>query len=359
MTEPKTPGAPMAPEPVSDDQADRIPRATQLGDDVQALEQGPNELAGATARSLAGNIESVIRGKSAEIRLVICALAAGGHVLFDDVPGTAKTVLSRAIAQSIDGASATRIQCTPDLQPADVTGSSVYNQKTRDFEFREGPIFTNILLLDEVNRATPKTQAALLEAMAEHQVTVDGVTRRLPRPFLLLATENPVEYEGTFLLPEAELDRFFVRASLGYPGADDELEIVRDQRHGHPLDALEPVVTLAAIEQLQAAAENIHIDELLQDWIIRIVRSTRSLEVVELGASVRGSIALERAVRAWALLDGRDYVVPGDVEELLVPILAHRVLFSAGFASDARRRGRAASLRDFAGQVMQAAPLQL
>ena len=311
-----------------------------------------------TARRLAASIESVIRGKSAEVRLVVCALAAGGHVLFDDVPGTAKTVLSRAIAQSIDGAKATRIQCTPDLQPADVTGSSVYSQKTRDFEFRPGPIFTNILLLDEVNRATPKTQAALLEAMAEHQVTVDGVTRKLPRPFLLLATENPVEYEGTFLLPEAELDRFFLRTSLGYPGADDELKIVREQRYGHPLDSVVPVVELAAIERLQSAAEDVYVNELLQEWIIRLVRATRDLDIVELGASVRGSIALERAVRAWALIDGRDHVVPADVEALLVPVLAHRVLFTASFASDARRRGRATSLRDFAQRCVEAAPLR-
>ena len=193
--------------------------------------------------------------------------------------------------------------------------------------------------------------------MAENQVTVDGVTRPLPRPFLLLATENPVEYEGTFLLPEAELDRFFLRTSLGYPDAADELEIVRDQRHGHPLDSVVPVVALVAVERLQAAAEAIYVDELLQEWIIRLVRATRSLDIVELGASVRGSIALERAVRAWALLDGRDYVVPADVETLLIPVLAHRVLFTASFASDARQRGRATSLSDFAERCMQAEPL--
>ncbi len=317
----------------------------------------PAEQAFETARRLTASIESVIRGKSAEVRLVVGALAAGGHVLFDDVPGTAKTVLSRAIAQSIDGARATRIQCTPDLQPADVTGSSIYSQKTLDFEFRPGPIFTNILLLDEVNRATPKTQAALLEAMAEHQVTVDAVTRPLPRPFLLLATENPVEYEGTFLLPEAELDRFLLRTSLGYPGEDDELEIVRDQRHGHPLDSVVPVVDLADIQRLQQAVEDVHVNELLQEWIIRLVRATRDLDFVELGASVRGSIALERAVRARALLDERDYVVPADIEALVVPVLAHRVLFAAAFASDARRRGRETSLREFAERCLDAAPL--
>ncbi len=358
MSESKTPGAPAAVEPVTGVQAPDSTRPALEPVDAHASNDTPREEPVETGKRLAASIESVIRGKSAEVRLVVCALAARGHVLFDDVPGTAKTILSRAIAQSIDGAAATRIQCTPDLQPADVTGSSVYSQKTREFEFRPGPIFTNILLLDEVNRATPKTQAALLEAMAEHQVTVDGVTRPLPQPFLLLATENPVEYEGTFLLPEAELDRFFLRTSLGYPGVDDELEIVRDQRHGHPLDSVVPVVSLSAIERLQIATETIHVNDMLQEWIIRIVRATRTLDIVELGASVRGSIALERAVRAWALLDGRDYVVPADVERLLVPVLAHRVLFTASFASDARRRGRAISLRDFAERCLDAAPLR-
>lgn len=358
MADSNMPGAHATAEPVTggrgNDPAHRARDAViQQDSDVTATAEAVD-----TAERLTANIESVIRGKRVEVKLVVCALAAGGHVLFDDVPGTAKTVLSRAIAQSIDGATATRIQCTPDLQPADVTGSSVYSQKTRDFEFRPGPIFANILLLDEVNRATPKTQAALLEAMAENQVTVDGVTRALPHPFLLLATENPVEYEGTFLLPEAELDRFFLRTSLGYPEAEDELEIVRDQRHGHPLDSVVPVVSLTAVEQLQTAAAGTYVNELIQDWIIRIVRATRSLDIVELGASVRGSIALERAVRAWALLDGRAYVVPTDVEALLVPVLAHRVLFTASFASDARRRGRASSLRDFAERCLRVAPLR-
>lgn len=357
MTESKSPRAPAA-EVADGDAGPDAARPTLHPVDGDDAARAIRAEATDTARRLTASVESVIRGKGDEVRLVVCALAAGGHVLFDDVPGTAKTVLSRAIAQSIDGASATRIQCTPDLQPADVTGSSVYSQKTREFEFRPGPIFTNILLLDEVNRATPKTQAALLEAMAEQQVTVDGVTRPLPSPFLLMATENPVEYEGTFLLPEAELDRFFLRTSLGYPGADDELEIVRDQRHGHPLDAVVPVVALEAVARLQAATEHIHVNELLQEWIIRLVRATRELEIVELGASVRGSIALERAVRAWALLDDRDYVVPADVEALLVPVLAHRVLFTARFASDARRRGRDVSLREFADRCLETAPLR-
>ncbi len=215
------------------------------------------------AARLLANLETVIHGKREQLRLVLCALAADGHVLFEDVPGTAKTVLTRAVAQSIEGATVARIQCTPDLQPADVTGSAIFNLKTREFEFRPGPIFANVVLLDELNRATPKTQAALLEAMAERQVTVDGVTRPLPRPFLLLATENPVEQEGTFVLPEAELDRFFLRTALGYPEAATEVGIVREQRHGHPLERLGPVVTIADVEALRRAVEDVYVDELL------------------------------------------------------------------------------------------------
>src|SRR5881397_2145890 len=205
------------------------------------------------------NIETVVHGKRDEIKLVLAALLCGGHVLFEDVPGTAKTVLARAFAQSIEGATPSRIQCTPDLQPTDVTGLSIYNQRERDFEFRPGPIFANVVLVDEMNRAMPKTQSALLEAMAERQVTVDGHTRRLPDPFLLLATENPIEHEGTFPLPEAQLDRFFLRIALGYPGSDDELRIVRDQRQGHPLKRLGPAVTLTELTELQEAAREVYV----------------------------------------------------------------------------------------------------
>ena len=205
------------------------------------------------AGRLMANIGSVVHGKDDEIRLVVAALACEGHVLFEDVPGTAKTVLARAIAGSIDGVQFARIQCTPDLQPTDVTGLAIFDQKQRDFEFRPGPVFAHVLLVDEINRAMPKTQSALLEAMAEGQVTVDGETRRLPEPFILLATENPIEHEGTFPLPEAQLDRFFLRTSLGYPGEEEELQIIRDQVDGHPLKHLRPVVTLAEVKELQTA----------------------------------------------------------------------------------------------------------
>src|SRR5215213_9839902 len=208
------------------------------------------------ATRLLANVETVVHGKTSEIKLVLAALASGGHVLFEDVPGTAKTVLARAIAGSIEGTISARIQCTPDLQPTDVTGLSVFNQRERDFEFRAGPIFANVVLVDEINRAMPKTQSALLEAMAEQQVTVDGETRVLPDPFLLLATENPIEYEGTFPLPEAQLDRFFLRSALGYPDAEDERRILDEQRHGHPLRLLEPVISVEEVQQLRSAAQD-------------------------------------------------------------------------------------------------------
>jgi MoxR-like ATPase len=275
---------------------------------------------------LRANVEDVVRGKQDEISLVLCALLCRGHVLLEDVPGTAKTVLARAIAQSIEGARASRIQCTPDLQPTDLTGLSVYNQKEREFEFRPGPVFANIVLVDEINRAMPRTQSALLEAMAERQITADGESRALPDPFLILATENPLDHEGTFPLPEAQLDRFFLQTTLGYPSLDDEMTVVQAQRHGHPLDRLEPVVDVEDLRQAQAAVEDIYVDPILQRWLIELVRATRELEIVTVGASVRGSLALEQAVRAWALILGRPFVLPEDVERLFEPVLAHRVL---------------------------------
>ena len=234
-------------------------------------------------QALLANIERVVLGKRDQIELVACALLCEGHVLLDDVPGTAKTVLARAIARSVEGATTARIQCTPDLQPSDVTGLSVYDQRERAFTFQQGPVFTNILLVDEINRAMPRTQSALLEAMAERQITVDGYSRSLPSPFLILATENPLDHEGVFPLPEAQLDRFFLKAALGYPRSDEELEIVQAQRHGHPLDRLEPVIGIDDLRALQRAVEDIYIDPLLQQWVIDIVRATRELPGIRTG----------------------------------------------------------------------------
>src|SRR6185437_9936134 len=228
-------------------------------------------------------IETVVHGKREQIKLVVAALMCSGHVLLGDVPGTAKTVLARAIAGSISGAHASRIQCTPDLQPTDVTGLSIFDQKQRDFEFRPGPIFANVVLVDEINRAMPKTQSALLEAMAEQQVTVDGETRRLGDPFLVMATQNPIEYEGTFPLPEAQLDRFFVKTTLGYPDAEDEARIVDEQLSGHPLARLEPVVDLDDIGVLRDAVAEVFVHEAVARWIVDLVRATRGLEIVAIG----------------------------------------------------------------------------
>jgi MoxR-like ATPase len=311
----------------------------------------------AVADRLLANIETVVHGKRDEIRLVLTALACGGHVLFEDVPGTAKTVLARAVSQSIDGAIGTRIQCTPDLQPTDVTGLAVYDQRTRDFEFRPGPIFANVVLVDEINRAMPKTQSALLEAMAERQVTVDGATKTVPRPFLLLATENPIEYEGTFPLPEAQLDRFFLRTSLGYPTADEELQVIEDQRVEHPLATLRPVVGVEEIEALERAVATVYLDPLIAEWVVALVRATREMSgAISVGASVRGSLALERAARGWALLHGREYVVPADVERLLVAVLGHRVVLTPAKLAEARQHGMATVMRGFAEECLELAP---
>jgi MoxR-like ATPase len=315
-------------------------------------------LAGAVeiADRLLGNIETVLRGKRDEIKLVLAALACHGHVLFEDVPGTGKTVLARAIARSVEDTAFARIQCTPDLQPSDVTGVNIYDQKLRDFEFRRGPLFANVVLVDEINRAMPKTQSALLEAMAERQVTIDGQTYVLPQPFLVLATENPIEFEGVFPLPEAQLDRFFLKARLGYPQEEDELSVVLDQQQGHPLDRLRPVVTAADLEHLEATLGGIYVDELVRRWTIRLVRATRELPALAIGASVRGSLALERAARAWALLDGRDYVTPEDVERMFAPVLGHRLVFAPSFVAESRGRSKDTILLELYGRCTELAP---
>jgi MoxR-like ATPase len=312
----------------------------------------PSEL----APRLLENIETVVLGKTEEIKLVLSALLCGGHVLLEDVPGTAKTILARAIAGSIEGATNARVQCTPDLQPTDVTGLSVFNQRERDFEFRPGPVFANVVLVDEINRAMPKTQSALLEAMAEQQVTTDGVTRTLPDPVLVLATENPIEQEGTFPLPEAQLDRFFLRTALGYPGEDDEVRIVEEQLRVHPLRRLQRVVTLEDVSSLRDAVHDVYIDPLIRRWVIRLVRATRVADGVAIGASVRGSLALERAARAWALLNARAFVTPVDVESLFLPVVMHRIVFTPSFVAEAREIGWVEAAARFREQCLELAP---
>ena len=308
------------------------------------------------AQRLLANVRRVVVGKPEEVALVLAAFVSGGHVLLEDVPGTAKTILARALAQSIEGAAFARIQCTPDLQPTDVTGLSIFNQKAREFEFRPGPVFANVVLVDEVNRAMPRTQSALLEAMAERQVSVDGSARPLPDPFLVIATENPIEQEGTFPLPEAQLDRFALQTALGYPAEDEEIAIVLAQRHGHPLDELTAVISTDELRALQRAVEEIYVDELILRWIVELVRATRRVEGVATGASVRGSLTLERTARAWALLHGRTHVVPDDVELLFLPVLGHRLLLTASFLAETRSLGREEALGRIRARCFELAP---
>jgi MoxR-like ATPase len=274
------------------------------------------------------NIERVMVGKRHEVELAVIALMCGGHLLIEDVPGVGKTMLARSLARST-GCSFRRIQFTPDLLPSDVTGAAIYNQKSGDFEFRPGPIMAQIVLADEINRATPKTQSALLEAMEERQVTVDGVSRPLPRPFMVLATQNPIEYEGTFPLPEAQLDRFFMRVHLGYPSPHDEVTIMERQMLSHPIEELEPVCGPDDILRLQEAVRQVKVDSLVKQYIAAVVDATRHHEAVYLGASPRGSLSLQRGSQARALLDGRDYVLPDDVKVLAYPVLGHRIMLSA------------------------------
>jgi MoxR-like ATPase len=298
------------------------------------------------------NVETVIVGKRERIELMMVALLCQGHVLIQDVPGTGKTMLARAIAASM-GIAFKRLQCTPDLLPNDITGVSVFNQQDGTFEFRPGPVFVNILLADEINRATPRTQAALLEAMQEQQVTTDGVTRPLPAPFLVLATQNPIEYEGTFPLPEAQLDRFLIRLSLGYLETKDEIQMLRNLRKQHPIETVRQVVDGTALLDLRDTVTDVHVDESLERYILTIVQATRAHFDVALGASPRGSLALYKTAQALAALQGRDYATPDDIKKLVPLALAHRLIVKP----ESQLRGRTAE--GILEQILEQAELDI
>jgi len=277
------------------------------------------------AQRLQANVEKVIVGKTAEVEMTLIGLLCQGHLLIEDVPGVGKTTLAKALARSL-GTSFNRLQFTPDMLPSDVTGVSIFNQQTRAFEFRPGPIMAQVVLADEINRATPKTQAALLEAMEEKQVTVDGVTHKLPQPFMVLATQNPIEYEGTFPLPEAQLDRFLLRLSLGYPSTSDEIAIMDRQQFAHPVESLEQVVQVEELLAAQIAVRSVYVAPPVKAYIVEITAQTRRHADVYLGASPRGSLALFRTAQARAAIQGRDYVLPDDVKALADPALSHRII---------------------------------
>lgn len=292
------------------------------------------------AQKIVANVEKVIVGKTKSVELAVVALISKGHLLIEDAPGVGKTMLARSLAKSID-CTFKRIQFTPDMLPGDITGVSVYNQKTADFEFRPGPIMASIVLADEINRATPKVQSALLEVMEEGQISVDGVTHTMPAPFHILATQNPIEYEGTFPLPETQLDRFLLRMSLGYPSPSDEIAIMERQQYVHPIEKLEAVASGEDVLTLQSAVKKVYVDDLVKQYIAALVTATRQHPAIYLGASPRGSLSLFRATQARALMQGRDYVLPDDVKALAEPVLAHRLIVSSSERSP-DKSGRAA-----------------
>jgi MoxR-like ATPase len=301
---------------------------------------------------ITANVERVIVGKRRQLELLMVALLCQGHVLIEDVPGTGKTMLARATAVSM-GLAFKRLQCTPDLLPNDITGVEIFNQQSNSFEFQPGPVFVNILLTDEINRATPRTQAALLEAMQEGQVTMGGVTRKLPAPFLVLATQNPIEYEGTFPLPEAQLDRFLMRISLGYPETADEIAILRSQRKQHPIDIIDQVVDGNELLRMRDTLTDVHVDETVESYILTLVRATREHNDIALGASPRGSLALYKMGQAWAALHGRDYVLPDDIKILAPLALSHRLILKP----ESQLRGRTA--QSLVSEILERAALTL
>lgn len=302
----------------------RIPKAPVSPYSARTREAGDTEVSGLAQRILA-NLETVLIGKRREMTLTLVAYLAEGHVLLEDVPGVAKTMLARALAQSM-GCSFKRLQCTPDLLPSDITGASVFNAKTTEFEFRPGPVFAHTVLADEINRATPRAQSALLEAMAERQVTVDGTNYELQRPFFLVATQNPIDHEGTFPLPEAQLDRFLMRLSLGYPGLEEEDRMLERMQGRHPIESVRSVVTVEEVLAAQEAVRRVHVDGRVREYVARVVRATREHESVRLGGSPRASLALFRAAQALAAVQGFDFVLPDDVKEMAPLVLAHRLV---------------------------------
>jgi MoxR-like ATPase len=282
---------------------------------------------------LTQNLGKAIVGKADAIRLVLVALLSGGHVLLEDVPGVGKTLLAKSLARSIDG-KFQRIQCTPDLLPTDITGTNIWNPQTGEFEFLPGPVFSNVLLADEINRATPRTQSALLEVMEERQVTVDAVSRPVPDPFFTIATQNPVEYQGTFPLPEAQMDRFALSLSLGYPSEAEELQMLEHWEAGVPLDQLQPCISLEEVQALRRQCARVRVETHLQKYILRLVRSTRDREEIALGISPRGAVALQRSAQALAFLEGREFVTPDDVKFLTPHVLSHRLIPTGGRKAD-------------------------
>ncbi|HEV7644015.1 MAG TPA: MoxR family ATPase [Pyrinomonadaceae bacterium] len=287
-------------------------------------------------RKLQAAIEKVIRGKSETVKLALVALLAKGHLLIEDVPGIGKTTLSHALARALD-CTFQRIQFTSDLLPSDVIGLSIYNQQNGSFEWKPGPIFANIVLADEINRATPKTQSALLEAMAEGQVTVEGISRQLPLPFIVVATQNPAEHHGTYPLPESQLDRFMLRLRMGYPGKEDERNILRDRERADPLNYVLPVLSAAEVLELQQFVSEVRMDESLVEYLMEVVALTRESEALELGVSPRGTLSLYRSAQALALIEGRDFCLPDDIKRLVVPAFAHRIIVSSRYSSAVRR----------------------